>query len=152
VLVRLMPLDTFVTALLAPDTRRAMNDLLASQEPAMARARQVHGEERLSPWYITYYALEPDSRFSPSEVAVHSVGRTFQPLDILPLSAGFSEHRLQQGQSQSALYLFGAELDVSQPMEVVVEGVRSEEWSAILRLLDRERTRIRSARTDTLSW
>jgi hypothetical protein len=146
---RLFPLDDRVISLLAPDSYRAFRDLLASQRDRLSRVRMASGSDSLSVWYMLYRSMEPDARFSPGEVVIRAAGRDFRPLDILPLSAGFEQHRIAQGQTQSALYLFDAALDVNQPLEVSVEDARSGDWEAILRILERERARTRPARRDT---
>jgi len=151
VTVRLFPIDPWVTDLLAPDSRRTMNGFITANRERLETARLQHGEDRLSVWYVTFYAVEPDVRFSASEVGITSAGRTFQPLEVFPLSAGFNEQRLSQGQSQSALYLFSGDVIISQPLEVSVAGIRNSEWESVLRTLDRERARARTTRVDTLT-
>jgi hypothetical protein len=151
VLARIFPMDESVISLLAPDSHRALRDLLNSQNVRIERARTYTGKERFSIWYVSYYALEPDSRFSPSELVIRAAGRDFRPLDIIALSTGFSQQRIQQGQSQTALYLFDPAVDVGQPLEATMEDVRNTEWAVILRELERERSRLRSAAIDTVA-
>ncbi len=148
--VRMFPLDESVIELLAPDSYKSMRDVLAAHRDRIERLRMSTGSERFSIWYVSFSALEPDVRFSPSEVVITSSGRDFRA-EIIPLTPGFGEQRIQQGQSQTALFLFDASVDVNQPLEVSMEGVRNAEWASILRVLERERSRLRSGRVDTLA-
>jgi hypothetical protein len=126
-----------------------MNEQLRFREERIARAAQTHGVSQFSVWYVTFRGLEPEARFSPGELVISASGRDFRPLEIIPLSSGFGQQRIQQGQSQTALYLFDASLDVQQPLEASMGEVRSTEWSAILRVIERERARLRARRIDT---
>jgi hypothetical protein len=149
--VRMFPMDESVIGLLAPDSYRSLREQLAAQSARMDRARIASGQDRFSTWYVSFRALEPDVRFSPSEVVIRASGIDFRPLEIIPLSAGFGEQRIQQGQSQTAFYLFDPALDTTQPLEASVEDVRSDGWSAVLRVLEQERARVRASRRDTSS-
>jgi hypothetical protein len=142
-------MDESVISLLAPDSYRALRDLLASQSARIERAKGFTGNERFSVWYVSYYALEPDSRFSPSELVIRAAGRDYRPLDIIALSSGFAQQRILQGQSQTALYLFDPSIDLGQPLQASIEDVHNSEWAVILLQLERERTRLRSAVRDT---
>jgi hypothetical protein len=150
VMMRLFPLDTQVISLLSPDSYRSMRELLAAHGQRIARAAASAGQEKPSVWYALFYALEPDARFSPSDVVITSSARDYRPLDIVPLSSGFGQQRIAQGTSQTALYIFDATLDVSQELEVRMEGASNAEWAAVLRVLERERARIRAVRVDTV--
>ena len=147
VFARMFPLDESVISLLAPDSYRAMRDVQLAQKARIDRARAAYGYDRFSVWYVSFHAIEPDARFNPSEVVVRVGGRDFRPVEIIPLSSGFAQHRIMQGQSQTALYLFDPQLDISQPVEVTMEDVRNSEWAAILRVLERERIRLRGRDT-----
>lgn len=143
-LVRLIPLDEQVIRLLSPDSYRALRGLEESERSRIDRLAQRYGLRERNVWYVTYYGLEPSARFSPMEVRITSAGREFQPLDVIPLSAGFGAQRVGQREMQSALFVFDDGLDPMQPLTVTVQGVRNDSWGGTLRVLDRERALVRS--------
>jgi hypothetical protein len=149
VLVRLLPLHQSVLEVLAPDSFRAMSEQLRFRRDRIDRAAQTHGVAGFSIWYVTFQGLEPDARFSPGELVISAAGRDFRPIEIIPLSSGFGQQRIQQGQSQTAMYLFDPALDVQQPLEASIGDARTDEWSAIIRAIEREHLRLRSRRIDT---
>ncbi len=144
VLVKLTPLDESVIRTLAPDSYRAFRELAESKRPAITRLVSQHGLQRASLWHVSFYGLAPDARFSPLELTVTVAGRDYRPVEILPLSTGFGEQRLQPRETQTALYLFDDALDVNQPLIVSLGGDRSEAWGGRLKAIEQERVLIRS--------
>ena len=143
-LVRAIPLDESVIRLLSPDSYRALRDLRAAKREAIADLAARHGVRGESLWYISFYGLEPEARFSTREVVISEGGRDFRPLDVVPLTSGFGEQRLQQREIQSAIFLFEDEVDVNQPLSVTVQTARNSSWESTLRLIERERALVRS--------
>jgi len=143
-LVRATPLDESVIRVLAPDSYRSLRDRRDSERDRIAALAARYGMRRFSIWSISYYGLEPDVRFSPMDVVISSVGRDFRPIELIPLTTGFGQNRLDQRDTQSALYLFDEAVDVNQPLTVTVETVRSSGWQETLQLIERERSLVRS--------
>ncbi|HEV7991593.1 MAG TPA: hypothetical protein VGP25_07190 [Gemmatimonadaceae bacterium] len=144
VLVKLTPLDESVIRTLSPDSYRALRELAESRRPAIARLAAQHGFLHGSVWYVSFYGLAPEARFSPLELTVGSAGRDYRPAEVIPLSSGFGSQRLQPRETQSALYLFDDALDVNQPLTVSLSGQTSSSWATTLRTVERERALIRS--------
>ena len=143
--VRALPLDETVIRLLSPDSYRAMHELVASQRPAIEVASRRTGLRNVSLWYVEFFGLEQgETRFSPMEFIVSSVGREFRPLDIMPLTTGFGQQRLAQRERQSALYVFDPQIDVNQPLTVRYETATSSDWTVSLSKIERERAVVRS--------
>lgn len=143
--VRAIPLDETVIRVLSPDSYRALRDLVASQGDRLAQLQRRTALPRLSLWYVSFFALQQgETRFSPMEFLVSNVGRDFQPLDVIPLSPGFGSQRLRQREVQHALYVFDGQIDVNQPMAIVYETARNDEWSILLQRIERERALARS--------
>lgn len=143
--VRAIPLDETVIRVLSPDSYRALRDLVASQRERLQQVQRRTALPRLSLWYVSFFALEQgETRFSPMEFNISNVGRDFQPLDVIPLSPGFGAQRLRQREVQHALYVFDGQLDVNQPLGIVYETARNDEWSLILHRIERERALVRS--------
>jgi hypothetical protein len=142
--VRLIPLDENVIRVLAPDSYRALRQLVDSRRDQIDRLARAHGLQTPQVWYVTFFGLAVESRFTPTDLTVTSAGREFRPLEILPLSSGFSEERLQARETRSALYLFEDGLDDTQPLTVAMGTARSADWQGILLTIERERALIRS--------
>ena len=143
--VKAIPLDEGVIRLLSPDSYRALRDLQESRRAELAAIARRFGQQQYRLWYVSYFGLAPEARFSPNELALTNNGRDFRPLDVLPVTAGFGENRLQQRETQSALYVFDGALDVSQPVTVRLEAASdAESWTAALRRIERERALVRS--------
>ena len=143
-LVRATPLDESIIRVLAPDSYRSLRDRRDSERDRIAALAARYGVRGFSIWSISFYGVEPDVRFNPMDVVVSSVGRDFRPIELIPLTSGFGEHRLDQRDTQSALYLFDDAVDVNQPLSVMVETVRSTGWQDALRLIERERALVRT--------
>ncbi len=145
--VQLLPLDESFIRLLAPDSYRAMRDLQASRRVALDSIAQRYRYPRYSVWYVSFFGREQgEARFSPFEVILTNAGRELRPLDVVPVTRGFGEQRLQQRDVQSALYVFDGSLDLNQPTEFTVETTRDgTTWSGqILPRVERERALVRS--------
>ena len=144
IVIQLVPLDESVIRMLSPDSYRALRQLAESRSAEIDRLATMHGARERRLWYVTFFGLAPDARFTPTDLTITSAGREFRPLEIIPLRAGFGEQRLQPRESQSALYLFDDGLDVSQSLTVISGSQRNESWSETLRTIERERALIRS--------
>lgn len=144
VAVRLIPLDESVIRTLSPDSYRALRDLLASRRDQIARLARQHGLRQANVWYVSFFGLAPQAQFTPTDVTITSNGREFRPVEIVPLTSGFGEQRLQPREVQQALYLFEDGLDLSQPLTVTMGIERNTDWQAILQTIERERAMIRS--------
>jgi hypothetical protein len=144
IIVKAFPLDESVIRVLAPDSYRAMHDLLESERVRIAASAARSAISGYSVWYVSYFGVEPDARFTPSDVIISAAGREYRPADIIPVTAGFGEQRIAQRQTQAALYLFDQHLDTNQPLDVSVGTVRTSQWAAVLRVVERERALIRS--------
>jgi hypothetical protein len=143
--VRATPLDESIIRLLSPDSYRAMSELRRSKSDAIALVARRNGAREVSVWYVSFFAVEQgETRFSPREFIITNVGRDFRPLDVIPLTPGFGEQRLRQNGRQDALYVFDGQLDVQQPLSVSYATERNDEWTAILPLIERERSLVKS--------
>lgn len=143
-MVRATPLDESVIRLLASDSYRSLRDRRDSESARIAGFATRYGVRGFSVWSISYYGMEPDVRFSPTEVIISSVGRDFRPIEIIPLTTGFGQQRLDQHDTQTALYLFDEAVDVNQPLTMTVEATRSTGWQETLQVIERERALVRS--------
>lgn len=144
VLVRAVPLDESITRLLSPDSYRALRDLERSRRAEIEQLAWRHRVRNPSLWYISFFGLEPEARFSPMEIVITSAGRDFRPLDVVPLSTGFGGQRIRQREVQSAIFLFDDGININLPLTMTVESVPNASWGGILRAVERERALVRS--------
>lgn len=144
VLVKAIPLDEAVIRTLSPDSYRALRGILTSRQADVERVAQRYNLRERRVWLVSFFGVQAEARFSPREVRITSAGREFQPLEVIPLTAGFGEQRLQPRETQSALYVFEDGLDVEQALTLAVESERTDAWQATLRVIERERALIRS--------
>jgi hypothetical protein len=143
--VRALPLDESVIRLLSPDSYRALRELVASQKTIVEASSSRAGLRGVSLWYVQFFGLQPgETRFSPLEFIITSVGRDFRPIEVFPVTAGFGEQRLRQRETQAALYAFDPQIDVNQPLSVQYESERSDDWTTVLPRIERERALVLS--------
>lgn len=142
--VKILPLDESILRTLSPDSYRSLRDLLESRQSEINTMLSRRGIRQQRVFYVSFFGLEPDVRFSPMEVTITSAGRDYRPLDLIPLSAGFGSQRLRQRETQTALYLFEEGINVEQPMTVTMGGIQNTNWEGTLRQIQRERALIRS--------
>ena len=141
--VRAIPLDESVIRVLAPDSYRSLRGLRESRRDAIERLAGRYLLRERNVWLVSFFGLAPDARFSPSELTLTVSGRDFRPLEVLPLSSGFGEQRLQQHETQTALYLFPDGVNLSQPLTARMENAQDGSWAETLRRIDQERALIR---------
>jgi hypothetical protein len=138
------PLDESVLRLLAPDSYISLRKLRDDQQDRISTLATRYGVRGFSVWTLSFTAVEPDVPFSPMDVTISNAGREFRPIELLPLTPGFGQHRVEQRATQSALYLFDNAVDISQPLALTVETTRNARWDEILRTIESERTRART--------
>ena len=142
--VKAIPLDEAVIRTLGPDSYRALHELVESRRAQLNQIAQRRGMQNYRVWYVTFFALQADQPYNPREFTIENAGRQYQPVEVLPLSAGFGSPRLRLREQQAALYMFDAGIDMQQPTSVQVENERSDVWQSIIRRVERERAMIRS--------
>jgi hypothetical protein len=142
--VRAIPLDERVLRVLSPDSERALRELRTSRADRIEQVARRYGLRERNVWYVSFFGIQDDARFSPDEVVITSLGRDFRPLELIPLSAEFGTQRLDAREVRSALYVFQDGLDVEQPLVVQVETAVNSTWGTVLRTIEQERALIRS--------
>lgn len=146
-IVRAIPLDESVIRLLTADSYRALRDLEQSNRRTIEGIARRSGGRAPDLWYVSFYGLEENARFSPMELVITSGGQDFRPIDVIPLSTGFGEQRLRQRQTQSAVYVYPGDIDVDHPLTVTFQGQQSVIWEQLLQRIERERALVRARAT-----
>jgi hypothetical protein len=147
--VTAIPLDETVIRTLAADSYRSLHATIESKRQQITQRAASHGVRAPRVWLATFVGLTPDARFSPTDITVTSGGRDYRPIDVIALTPGFSEQRLQPREIQRALLLFDEGLDVSQPVVVAMGTEKNTDWSndrgdSILSKIETERSRIQA--------
>lgn len=145
--VTAIPLDESVIRVLAPDSYRSLHNTLESKRQQVFQRAASHNIRDPRVWYVTFTGLVPDARFVPTDITVTSGGRDYRPLEVIGLSPGFAEQRLQPRQTEKGLLVFDEALDVTQPITVTIGSERNTDWSndrsdSILSKIESERAQI----------
>ena len=143
-ILRAIPLQESVIRLLTPDSYRALRDLQESNSQIIANLARRSGGRPPTLWYVSFYGLQPDARFIAMDLIINSAGQDFRPLEVIPLTTGFGEQRLQQRETQSAVYVFPGDVDVNHPLTLTFQGERNTGWEQILQRIERERALVRA--------
>lgn len=146
-IVRAIPLDESVIRLLTPDSYRALRDLEESNRRTIDGIARRSGGRSPDLWYVSFYGLEENVRFSPMELVITSGGQDFRPIDVIPLSTGFGQQRLRQRETQSAVYVYSGDIDVDHPLTVSFQGQQSVLWEQVLQRIERERALVKARAT-----
>lgn len=147
--VTAIPLDESVIRVLAPDSYRSLHAILESKRQQILQRAASHNVRDPRVWYLSFTGLVPDARFVPTDITVTSGGREYRPLEVIGLSPGFAEQRLQPRQTEKGLLIFDEALDVTQPITVTIGAERNTDWSndrgdSILSKIESERAQIRA--------
>jgi hypothetical protein len=147
--VSVLPLDESVIRLLAPDSYRGLRSTVESKRQLVRQRAGVRGIRDPRIWQVRFFGRAADARFVPTDITVTSGGREYRAVDVIGVSPGFSEQRLQPRETQTGLLVFEDGLDVSQPVVVSMGTARNTDWGwdppvAILKTLDTERASVRT--------
>lgn len=142
--LRAVPLDEGIIRLLTPDSYRVLRELQESNRSRIADILRRNGGRQPDLWYVSFFGLDPDTRFSPLDLVITSGGRDFRAIDVIPLSAGWGEQRLRQRETQSAIYIFDGEIDTDHPLTVRFLNERDDSWEQTLQRIERERALVRA--------
>lgn len=143
--IKFVPLSEWVLRLTAPDTYRRLNGYKISRSEEIIRLTERAGEGN---WplvaLVTFFSRSVEESFEPYDLRMENQGRLYSPLEIVPVTPGFGRDRLDQQDTQVALYLFASEIDLGLPTAVRYRGATSSRWNSIRSTLDSERSRATS--------
>lgn len=142
IMVRMIPLDESVIRVLTPDSYKSMRDLTRNHSRAIEQTLRRYGTRHGSIWLVSFYGVEAESRFAPLDITITSGGREFRPFDFIPLTSGFSEQRVRQRETYSALYIFDGDIQLNQPITVAYQTSTNDSWEETLQQIERERAMI----------
>ncbi|HLU26222.1 MAG TPA: hypothetical protein VKZ58_11010 [Longimicrobiales bacterium] len=140
-LIKVTPLDESVIRLAAPDT---YNRLHALAESRRAEAANATGTDSPQLFLVSFFSYQPDVPFQPEDLQLVHQGRLLQARTILPLAPGWGRQRLQQQETQAAVYAFDSRIDYLQPIVVRYGLTESGGWAQIIPRLEVERAKVQS--------
>ena len=142
--VTAIPLEESIIRTLAPDSYRTLHSTLEARHDEIVRRGATRGVRNPKVWYVSFTGLVPDARFVPTDITASSGGREYRPIDVIGLTPGFSEQRVQPRETQRCLVLFDDQLDMSQSVTVSMGTERNTDWESRLQLLETARAEVRA--------
>lgn len=140
--IRFIPLDAKVTRLLANDAFQSLRSLVETRRRSIDSVASRAGVTEPGLALVSFFGLRPETRFDPQTLTVRLRNRALQPLGIIPISARFTTHQLDQREQASAIYLFEEDLPVDDSFSLSYGALISEDWQTKQSLIDRERARV----------
>jgi len=139
--IKVTPLNESVIVVTAPDTYQRL-----------ARLADLHGSEIGLPqeegtpvlFLVSFFSDSPDVIFIPEELQLISRGLRHRPAAIRPVTPGWGQRRLQQRQTEMAVYVFPSGVDLESDLTVAYGLVESQGWGSILPRVQAERARARA--------
>ncbi len=138
-LFKLTPLNERVIRLMAPDTYRRLHALSEARRDEASRGI---GTREL--FLVSFYSYQPDVTFQPEDVHLTYQGRTLRPEAIVPVSAGWGRQRMQQQESESAVYAFEGPIDYEQDIVVRYGTEESTAWRQLVLRMQAEQAKVKS--------
>lgn len=140
--IRVIPLDEHVIRLLAPDSWRSLHELAQSRAADIAARARDRGYDSVATFMVTFFAVQPQARFSPDDLNITSQNTTYRPIGWVPITPRFSENIIEQRGQAAAIYLFDPAIAVQRPLTVSYQSSTSDAWGQNIELLNRELTRV----------
>lgn len=143
--IRVIPLDEKVIRLLSPDAYRSLHDMRESRSADIrAAARNSARGDSLALFMVTFFGMQPQSRFNPDDLLIVNQNATYRPIGRVAMTPRFNENLLDVREQAAAIYLYESGIDVMRPMTVQYGQSVSDAWSQSLTLLNAERSRVQS--------
>lgn len=138
-LLKVTPLAEGVIRVTAPDTYQRLRGL---REDHRAELRRRTGLDDPPLFLVSFFSYEPDVPFEPEDVHLVNRGLRYRPLALRPVTPGWGTQRLDQEETQMAVFAYGRGIDLDQELAVEYRGDRGGGWDGILRSIQAERARV----------
>ena len=147
-LIKTTPLEESVTRMTAPDTYQRLSGLVAAHRAAL---EQQAFTTDLSFFFVSFFSYEANIPFVPEDLLLTSQGLRFRPLAIQSVTPGFDRRRLNQQETQMAIYAFETGIDLDVDLVVQYQTSRSSVWGSIIPIVQSERSKVvaRAGPSDT---
>ncbi|HEY2805178.1 MAG TPA: hypothetical protein VGI92_04895 [Gemmatimonadales bacterium] len=140
-LIRIIPLDEKVIRLLAPDSYRSLHDMRESHAEQIKAASRP-GMDSAEVFMVTFFGLQPQTRFNPDELQILSQNATYRPVGYVAITPRFSENQVGAREQAAAIFVYEPGIEVLRPFTVTYNSLQSDSWNAALTLLNTERARV----------
>ena len=135
-------LDERIIRLLRPDTYNSMRRLRESKIEEIARVARNYGIREPAIFFVSFFGRGQQARFNPEALIITGQNRSFRPVAMVANSRAFSDRQLSQRETATAIYIYEDGIRLADPFTLSYEGQSSNQWSVILRLLERERAAV----------
>jgi len=142
--IRVIPLEEEIIRLLSPDAYRSLHEMRDSRAAEIRAAAHAAGRDSVKAFMVTFFGLQPQTRFNPDDVLITSQNSTFRPIGHVAITPGFNENQVDARAQAAAIYLYEPGVALLRPMTVQYGTYQSDAWTQTLNLLNAERTRVLS--------
>ncbi|MFQ5536194.1 MAG: hypothetical protein ACE5GJ_01960 [Gemmatimonadota bacterium] len=139
--IKVTPLDESIVRLTAPDTYQRLHGIATANRP---RALAESGATRLHLFLVSFFSDAEGTAFRPEEIHIVSRGVRLRPAVIVPITPGWGQRRLEQRETEVAVYGFPGPVDFNSDLTVAYGSLESNAWNGILRRILAERARVRA--------
>ena len=140
-LVQVTPLDEPILRLMAPDTYTRLSRI---RDARLEDLEVQSGGADLQLFLVSFFSYQPNITFQPEDLQLASLGLRYRPRAISAITAEWGAQRLEQQDTQSAVYGFEGTVSLDSDLVVEYSGVRAVGWDRILSRLELERSRVRA--------
>ena len=142
--IRILPLEEEVIRLLSPDAYHSLHDMRESRLMEIRAAARAAGRDSVKAFMVTFFGLQPQTRFNPDDLLITSQNSTYRPIGHIPITPRFNENQVDAREQAAAIYLYEPGVVLLRPMTVAYGVAVSEAWAATLNVLNAERNRVLS--------
>ena len=129
------PRDESITRVTAPDTWKRLSGMAAAHEERAPSGSML--------FLVSFFSDQPGIRFVPEEVQLISRGIRVRPSAILPVTPAWGQRRLQQRQTEMAVYAFPTGIDLEADLQLAYQLEQTSSWAGIITRVQAERGRAR---------
>ncbi|MDE0357845.1 MAG: hypothetical protein OXN92_08880 [Gammaproteobacteria bacterium] len=140
-LIKATPLAEEVTRLTAPDTHARLSALAAAHRETLEF--QTRSTDPVL-FLVSVFSYQPDVTYQPEDINIVNQGIRERPLAIQAITPGWGVQRLDQQETQMAIYAFSPFINLDLDLEIEYRDARNAGWQRILTVLEAERAKVRA--------
>jgi hypothetical protein len=140
-LIKATPLAEEVTRLTAPDTYARLSGLAGAHREALEL--QTRATDPVL-FLVSIFSYQPNVTYQPEDINIVSQGIRERPLAIQAITPGWGQQRLDQQETQMAVYAFSPAVNLDLDLEIEYGDARNAGWQRILTVLEAERAKVRA--------
>ena len=140
-LIKATPLAEEVTRLTAPDTYARLSALAGVHRETLEF--QTRSTDPVL-FLVSVFSYQPDVTYQPEDINIVNQGIRERPLAIQAITPGWGVQRLNQQETQMAIYAFSPFINLDLDLEIEYRDARNAGWQRILTVLEAERAKVRA--------